>query len=69
MLGQKSQKKGQNLEKWGELGHEWGTLGQGYRWTDLEKLHIFVCRLIKKGAKGKAGMSIFGFFRSAEASP
>ena len=32
------------------------------RWTDLEILHNFPSGLNKKGARGKAEMSIFAFF-------
>ena len=38
---------------------DWGTLGQGYRWTDLEEVHIFADGLNKKGANGEAEMSVF----------
>ena len=40
-----------------------------YRWTDLEEVHIFVVRLIKKGARPDREIRIFALFRRAEASP
>ena len=43
---------------------DWATLGPRVRWTDLEILHNFPSGLNKKGARGKAEMSIFAFFRA-----
>ena len=34
------------------------------RWTDLEEGYIFAHGLNKKGARGKAEMSIFAFFKA-----
>ena len=45
-----------------EVKDGWGALGEGVRWTDLEILHNFPSGLNKKGARGKAEMSIFAFF-------
>ena len=41
---------------------DWGTLGHWVGWTYLEVLHNFPSGLNKKGARGKAEMSIFAFF-------
>ena len=46
----------------GRVVDGWGALGEGVRWTDLEILHNFPSGLNKKGARGKAEMSIFAFF-------
>ena len=45
-----------------EVVDGWGALGEGVRWTDLEEGYIFAHGLNKKGARGKAEMSIFAFF-------
>ena len=46
----------------GKVKDGWGTLGHWVGWTDLEILHNFPSGLNKKGARGKAEMSIFAFF-------